>query len=262
VGLPAILARGFNLFALELPVALVLVMLGAYTGPLAASLLVTGLTQGKPGLKAFLRRFIQWRVGWVWYLLLIVGYPLIYLVGLLPLVGPDAYAGAWQKLPAFFTAYLPMLAICMVFPALGEEPGWRGFALPRLQQRYHPLLATLILGSMHALWHVPAYFIPGMYYEGPFNLLYALSNSGSIIAASILWTWFYNQGRNSIFFAMLIHAASNASPSMVSALLGPIRPDPAYQFMIFGVVAAALLALSRGRLGYRSDNLTTNEREA
>jgi membrane protease YdiL (CAAX protease family) len=59
-----------------------------------------------------------------------------------------------------FTVFLPLIPYGIVAPGLAEEPAWRGFALPRLQARYGPLLASLILGLLHALWHTPAYFVP------------------------------------------------------------------------------------------------------
>jgi membrane protease YdiL (CAAX protease family) len=250
MALPAFLALGLGLFPMGITLAMILVMLGTYTGPLASALLVTRIVEGKQGLKAFLRRFIQFRIGLGWYALVIVGYPLLYLIGLVQVLGPGAYSGAVQKLPAAIMAYLPALAFCLFFPGLGEEPGWRGFALPRVQRQYGPLLGTLLLGSLHALWHLPIYIIPGFTQPGPFDLSIFLGNSGAIITATILWTWLNNHGRRSIFYAMLIHAASNASPALVTTLLGNIHPDAWFNFALFGIVALLLIIFTRGNLSY------------
>ena len=251
--LPAVLSKGLGLFTMDTTLMMILLMAGVFIGPLAAALIVTGVTEGKASLKIFLRRFVQFRVGLGWYLLVILGYPLVYLVGLAPLVGIGAYTGAGQNLPAIFTAYLPALVMSVIFPALGEEPGWRGFALSRMQQRWGPLQGTFLLARLHALWHLPIYFIPGFTQLDSSTPLSILGQSGAIIAASFVWTWLYNHGKQSIFFAMLIHAASNASPSLVVAMLGNFRPDPWYQTLMFGVIALFLIVLTRGKLGYRTE---------
>jgi len=251
--LPVLLARGFGLFPMEEPFISLFLMLGVFIGPLAASLLMTGVTEGRAGLKAFLRRFMQFRVGLKWYLLVIVGYPVVYLVGLVPVLGAEAYSGIMENLPVAIAVYLPALLIGLIFPSLGEEPGWRGFALPHLQRQLGPLPGTLILGSMVALWHLPIYFIPGFTTLDSFDPAAILFQSGAIIAASITWSWLYNHGGESIFFAMLIHSASNTSPTLVKALLGDVPSNPVFQVVLFGSLALLVIAFTRGRLGYRLD---------
>jgi membrane protease YdiL (CAAX protease family) len=251
--LPVILARGLSLFPMEEPYVSLFLMGGVIFGPLVSSLIVTGLTEGRIGLKTFLRRIVQIRVGLVWFLIVILGYPLMYLAGLLPVLGIERYMGLVQNLPAFFTVYLPVLAISVIFPSLGEEPGWRGFALPRLQQRYGPLTGTLILGTLVAVWHLPIYFIPGfttLDASDPFSILV---QSGALVSAAFLITWLYNHGRQSIFFAMLIHAASNSSPTLVKALLGPVPSDPVFQLILLGSIALLLILFTKGRLSYKDD---------
>jgi membrane protease YdiL (CAAX protease family) len=78
-----------------------------------------------------------------------------------------------------------------------EEPGWRGFALPRLQARFNALGATLILGAMWAVWHAPLFVLPIEVYEG---LHFALS---------VTYTWLYNGTSGSVLLAMVLHGVTN-----------------------------------------------------
>jgi membrane protease YdiL (CAAX protease family) len=93
---------------------------------------------------------------------------------------------------------------------LFEEPGWRGFALPRLQDRYGPLVGTLILGLLWAVWHLPFYFIPGWADLNGGLSLASLSVFGlSALAIAIILTWVFDHTRGSLLLAMLVHASLN-----------------------------------------------------
>ena len=137
----------------------------------------------------------------------------------------------------------------LIFPSLGEEPGWRGFALPRLQRLYGPLLASLILGLLHALWHTPAYFVRGAISDNGFDLGVYVGNSIGIIAFTFVWTWLFNSTCGSVLFAMLMHATSNAT----SQLLGQLSDaDSGLWGRLFPVLLALLVvAATRGWLAYR-----------
>jgi membrane protease YdiL (CAAX protease family) len=131
--------QAWGLITLPEPLLLILFLLSTFAGPAPAAFLVTGITEGKDGVKQLLRRMMQWRVGLGWYLLVIIGYRVLFLAGLLVALGPAPLTTLVQNWPLIFTAYLPLIPFGSVYPGLGEEPGWRGFALPRLQGRYGPL---------------------------------------------------------------------------------------------------------------------------
>src|SRR5918994_4741295 len=126
-------------------------------GPFLAALVVLALTYGKAGIGGLLRRMVQWRVGLRWYavaLLLPIGIALA-ATALNVLLGAQAPSaadlGGWTGL---FSAF----AVVLLIPGFGgtwEEPGWRGFALPSLQAGRSALVASLILGAVWALWHLP-----------------------------------------------------------------------------------------------------------
>jgi membrane protease YdiL (CAAX protease family) len=109
---------------------------------------------------------------------------------------------------------LPTLVITVVYMmitvALGEEVGWRGYALPALQARYSALLSSLILGVLWALWHLPVFFNPDTLYS---NLPFALWLAYAVPLAVII-TWLFNSAGGSVLMAIVFHAVINASSEL------------------------------------------------
>jgi membrane protease YdiL (CAAX protease family) len=243
--------RGLQVLTIPDSLALALFVAPAYTGPLLAAVLVTAATDGRAGVGQLLRRMVQWQVGLRWYLVALLGYPLLFAVGYLPVFGLQALLAIVQQWPLLFTVYLPTIPLStFVFGTLGEETGWRGFALPRLQLRYGPLVGTLVLAALHALWHTPVYFIPGAILPGAFDPTVYVANSVAIIAETLLWTWVFNQVRGSVLLAILLHAASNANSSYFPQLLA-LPDDPWATCKILGVGVLVVVLATRGRLGYK-----------
>lgn len=248
--------RGFGLIMLPEPLLLFIFLFAAYFGPLLAALVVTGATDGRAGVRHLLGRIVQWRVGLQWYLIPILGFPLVFLAAFSLVMGPDPLIALVQKFPLLLTSYLPLLVFGLLFPSLGEEPGWRGFALPRLQVRFGALVGTLILGVLHALWHFPAYFLPGAILPGAFDPTVFIANSLAIVAFTVLWTWVFNNALGSILIAIIAHSASNAFSGYVPQLLA-FPDDPWAMIKIFGVCALAIIILTRGRLSYKGETVST-----
>src|SRR5215467_10552569 len=155
-----LLAFGFS-WAYELTVYLVMLTpgfslrgvlfdLGFTLGPTLAAFLMTAVTQGRAGILQLLRRYVLWRVGLRWYLLVLLGVPVLLLIAVLPL--PGALSALHLPALSFWPTYLLIYLLFLVFEGpLGEEPGWRGFALPRLQQRSGPLVGTFFLALLWGL---------------------------------------------------------------------------------------------------------------
>jgi uncharacterized protein len=146
---------------LQVPVPLALHYLASF-GPMLAGLLVIATTEGHQGLHQLLAGLSKWRVGVGW--LLFSTLSPIGLFGVVALVGYASH-GNWPDLASLGEVdYLPYLGVFGAFLlwlltfGLGEEIGWRGYALPRLQTQHNALTATLILGVVWALWHLPAFF--------------------------------------------------------------------------------------------------------
>lgn len=182
--------------------------LGAF-GPLLSSVIVTWLMSGRAGLTELWSRIVRWRVGWLGWLAggLPIGLFALAAVITIAIGNPPpalALLGQVNYLP-----YLGVLALPFWFVTygLGEESGWRGFALPRLQNGRSALRATLILWIMWALWHIPAFFYLDTYRALGLGMfpLFALG----LLAGAIVFTWIYNTTGGSVLIAALYHALFN-----------------------------------------------------
>ncbi|HEX9014307.1 MAG TPA: CPBP family glutamic-type intramembrane protease, partial [Anaerolineaceae bacterium] len=215
VDLPIVLGQdGLGVMGYSLPhtLNLILFLISSFTGPTLGAVLVTGAVEGKPGLRAFFRRYIQWRINIRWYILVFLGVPLVYLISAVLWLGFAAFRIAATNWLALFTIYLPAVLIYPAAVTWGEEPGWSGFGLTQLQLRYRPVLASLIVGFFHGLWRLPVYLIVnGPVALGPFNLGRFLINTAAIMMITIVWAWVFNNAAGSILMAVLIHAAFNAA---------------------------------------------------
>jgi membrane protease YdiL (CAAX protease family) len=182
----------------------------AVYGPTLAALGLAFALGGTPALKQLLQQSIKWRVRLHWYLLVLIGLPLSWLVAVLiaRVLGFDT-AGSLR----FDALLLPVLLITDPGP-LGEEIGWRGFALPLLLKRYTTLVASIILGIVWALWHLPVFMLPGFPQSGGPFLLFTLA----LIAQSVIMTWIYLETKGSVLLAgILFHLMINATISLEGA---------------------------------------------
>jgi membrane protease YdiL (CAAX protease family) len=262
--LPLLLGQdGLGLFPYRFGEAGILfAVLGTFTGPLLAAYVVTAVTAGKTGVRALLRRYVQWRVGLRWYFVALFGYLLIWLAGYSVWLNGTPVAALIAQPSLLLSAYLIPLTLLLIL-AFGEETGWRGFALPRLQQQYGPMRGTLVLATLHGLWHIPVLLVPGFVSGSSFSVPFIVGWIATVIAATFLYTWIFNHTGGSLLIAILVHAGSNASSSLLSAL---VPTDPAlsgWQAAIydsrwnlanlipFAVFAALMIVFTRGRLAYR-----------
>lgn len=244
--------RGVGVLLLPDPLLLLSFFLATYTGPFAAALIVTRITGGRTGVRHLFRSMVQWRTGTRWYPLVLFGYPLLFVAGISIVEGGAVWRTVVQQWPLFFSAYLPAILIGLILPSLGEETGWRGFALPRLQRLYGPLPGSLLLGALHGLWHLPAYFVQGMILPDGFDLTIFIANTLAIIAVTVVWTWVVNQAWGSILMAIFVHATSNATSSYI-AQIAPGPSSPWFTFALASVAALVLIVATRGKLGYRPE---------
>ena len=254
--LPSILGKnGLGLFPFTVPFVLfaVLFVLSSFAGPTLGAFLVTAITDGKPGVRQFLHRYVQWRVGLQWYLVVLFGYPVVYLLATSIFLGAAPFWALLNHWPLLLTSYLPAILLFPGIITLGEEPGWRGFALPRLQQAYGPFIGSLMLGTLHGLWHLPIFLI-AFFGTGPFvSPLPYLTNVLQIIVITFIWTWVFNKARGSILIAFLNHSAFNACGTLFVTLV-PVMPlGGRAAFYALAIVALLIIVLTRGRLGYRPD---------
>jgi membrane protease YdiL (CAAX protease family) len=229
-------------------------------GPTFAAFLMMAITEGKPGVRCLLRRCVLWRVGIPWYLFVLLGVPVLVLLGFFVL--PGAVAAFRAPAPAFALSYLELFILIFFATSLFEEPGWRGFALPRLQQRSGPLVGTLLLGALWALWHLPLFlFVPGGFNGAGTGFVgimvsYAAFSVG-IVALAVIITWVFNNARGSLLLVMLLHTSYDTAYSVVLPKLFPSLPvTPLINGLgnlniVLIVVAVLVIVATRGRLGYQ-----------
>lgn len=211
-------------------------------GPTCSAFIMTAVTEGRVGVGNLLRRFVLWRVGLVWYLLVLVGVPLLLMLAawFMP--------GGWQHATSLLLLN-PVVYLILLF--LGgpffEEPGWRGFALPHLQERMGPLWGSVLLGILWGLWRLPGFFLSSYYETGFIGIGNAmLVYFGLIIGVTILFTWVSNNTRGSLLIAFFLHASLDTSGN-----LGP--SSIINQFILCAVIAIPALIIiivTRGRLSY------------
>jgi CAAX protease family protein len=143
---------------------------------------------------------------------------------------------------------------------LGEELGWRGFALPRLQARRSAFVASLLLGMIWGLWHIPLYFVPG---TGQFETVSGGTSPAFAIGAFVVWTiglsilftWLFNETRGSLIVVMLFHASINLG-AFVPAAVGSTGAA-SFMYAIVTWIVALVIVFRFGRTTLASAPATT-----
>ena len=216
-------------------------------GPFVAALLVTGLADGRSGMRTLLGRIVRARIGWSSYAI-VFGLPI-----LICAIAVGIMAGFGQRIALPTAAALRELperfVFIFLFIGLGEEPGWRGFALPRLQKTHSPLIASLILAPIWALWHLPL-----MGNEFPPAIIPAFLIS--LLGGTLIQTWLFNRSKGSVFAQMLFHATVNTvGAGLIFPLMkGPLFVSFWYVYAILWLalgVAVIFSSAARGRLASR-----------
>jgi membrane protease YdiL (CAAX protease family) len=238
-------------FTIPRPLLALVIAAATFLGPTLSAFIMTGITEGRIGIRRLLRRYVLWRVAFRWYLFVLLLIPAIEVLGAIVLPG---VLGSFQSLTLSLVLTYPVAFVStFIFGGpLGEEPGWRGFALPRLQPLHGPLVGSLILGVLWALWHLPLFW-SGVWTPPtiPNIVMFILM----ITALTIIMTWVFNNAQGSLLITMLMHATFN---TFANAILSPLFPAPILSeygllpvLVGFGAVAVVLIAVTRGRLGYQ-----------
>jgi uncharacterized protein len=227
-------------------------------GPALAAYIMIRIMEGKEGWHNLRSRIRLLRVGWRWYVFILLGIPAVLLLGILVL--PGALASFQGFPPNFLVGYL--ISFILIFfggGPLGEEPGWRGFALPRMQFRYGSLRATLLLGVLWTFWHLPDFLTsaqgggPGVGLSTFYTRLPIFSLM--VMALAIIFTWVFNHTQGSLFISILLHASINTFGTVQPLFSAPSVISTDLPFLIgFGVPAILILILTRGQLGYQPEN--------
>ena len=216
---------------------------GGVGPPLAATLLTYWL-HGQEGWREFWRRVFQVRrIRGGWWLAILFVPPFVAALAALGdrLLGGQGltWAENASRLALQPLAIVPQALFLFLFGPLPEELGWRGYALPGLQTKWSALRASLVLGLVWALWHLPLFWIPGAYQQGlGIGTPLFWQFIANIIAQTVLMTWIYNNTRQSTLAAILFHFMINFSGELVT--LTP-RAEGLQTFVWIGAAIAVVL---------------------
>jgi membrane protease YdiL (CAAX protease family) len=220
-------------------------------GPFLAALIVRNAEGGGKGIRETVHSMFNWRVGWKWWAASVL------LIGILTVIAvlvtqfidmPGMESGANQ---AGQGIGLGVTMILFLLGSFGEETGWRGLAIPKLQGRFKPFAATLILTAFWWIWHIPTYWtLPAaMASREQFGFVMAFSvQSGVLLALGILCAWVFNGSKGSILMPVLLHATWNICSFSISQGASTIL------LPLFLISAIVVLISTRGRLGFNPEN--------
>jgi hypothetical protein len=226
------------------PLAPLLIVLGTF-GPFFAAVGMVSRRSGLRGLGVFIGQAFRWRVGIQWYAAALLGPALIRIVVLYVHVlkggtVPDlSDATRWLAVPSTF------FLVLLIGGPTGEEFGWRGYLLQRVQPVTGVLWASVIIGVISTLWHLPLFWIPATAQSHLPFALFAVRT----LALSIISTWLYNGTRRSLLFVLLFHASLNTWPNTIYILEaeGAIGPYVSTTIVYAGwAVQLLILGLLRG----------------
>jgi len=231
-----------------------LTILSGY-GPALAAIIVVSLAYGRQGLRELFGRLLRWRVGIQWYLIALImpAFVILLAISINKWTGgasPDFSAAGfpfgpadtplWQKLVILF------LVFTLGFDGLGEEIGWRGFALPKLLEKHSMLRSSLILGALWAIWHFPYALTEGSALSDiPLHWFFI-----ELLARSVIYTWIFINTNGSLLLPLLFHAAGNTTANLLP-ILPPATPDLRiyyYTIAINCIIAIVISFLPRGNL--------------
>jgi len=139
------------------------------------------------------------------------------------------------------------LFIFMMVGIWGEEIGWRGFALPRLQKTFHPVLASLFIGVIWAIWHLPLFFMEGSQ-QAQLGMTYFFL---ATLGYSILYSWVYNGSKESLFMIWLLHSMNNATVSYTMLFFKPLTNEPVFSLAVLGLFDILVILLTKFTLLHR-----------
>ncbi len=206
-------------------------------GPLVAAIIVAGVCGGWHGTKSLLLRMVQWRAAPRWYAFALllpaaVTFGAVY-INVVAFGASDPTISILGALPSL----IPAFAVMMLNPlqgSMGEELGWRGFALPRLLSNRSPLVASLLLGVLVAGWHAPL-FATGLYGDAWLRILF-------IVSTTVLWTMLFRGTGGSVLLAMVFHTSWNLMPDVLFSSFSGAELEQSIRLYTVGGIAVSMFA--------------------
>ena len=241
LGWAPLVAGSRGIAAFQSPFFQFLLLLPA-VGPALAAVIVTASTRGGAGVRDLWAAFLRRGVGVIWYALAVLG-PIVILA--IAAAGTSVAEGEPAGVGVSAGNLWPALISTLVVSLLSnpfEEVGWRGFALPRLQERYDAAVAALMVGVLWGVWHLPLFLWRG----NPMADYPFVPWLAGLLALSFIYTWLYNSARGSLAVGALFHVALNTA--------GPLFPEasPAGLATVYCLIALVLvLVVGPAHLSHR-----------
>lgn len=205
---------------------------GLFAGPFLAGFLVRFWLQGRQGVRELWRQTFHWKAYPLSYLTALIGVPVAIICAYIFTSGIDVLAGP-------FIVFVPLYILFFIGGPLQEEPGWRGVALPLMQQRWHPLTAAFFLGIVHCFWHTPLFFVEDWDSDG-LGISHLASYFVLVVALSVVLCWLANREQGNILTAIIAHNGVNWGLMTVG------EPANLWPAALALVLLALLVAVFRG----------------
>jgi membrane protease YdiL (CAAX protease family) len=228
------------------PWATTLNVIGRF-GPSAVAIIVVAIVSRRGGLRRFLSGRLRRRVSPIDALVAVFGPPVVVLVALAVAAGQGEQLGDFNELSTVYLV-VPAFGVVLVLGGpLGEEIGWRGFALDPLQQRFGPVGASLVLGVLWALWHLPLFFDSDQIQHDLSPVLFL----GQIMSTAVVYTWLWNRTQ-SLVVVMALHTSTNLSAGVFPLLVPDANSQRPFAIAVAAasLVAAALILITHSQLGW------------
>jgi uncharacterized protein len=246
IALPSILVN-YGFIDADIPL-IPLLLVGSWTPNLAAFIVILFVLKRRGGVKNLIRRWTMWRASAWWYLAAASPLALSAIAALL-YHGLDPGATAAAD-PPEISYLLILLVLTLISGAMGEELGWRGFALPWLQTRVSALMASLIIGVLAGLWHLPLWFA-GLGWEDMSFAVFAWN----CIAMAVILTWICNNTRGNMVLVTLFHMFYNFGFGLMNDVWN-VPPEKGIIYLA-GVltvyIAVVLVIFGPGKLSGKED---------
>ncbi len=216
------------------------IFLPMLAGPSLAGILLTGIVDGRDGLRDLFARMSPGRLSERWYATLLI-FPALILATLWPL--------SWLVSPDFAPTFFGFGIIPGLFAGFFEEIGWMGYAFPKMQTKNKAFTAAILLGVIHGIWHLLASYLGSSTAQGAYWLPQFLAFVAAMTALRIVMAWTYTHTR-SVLLAQLLHASSTG----FLAILVPLSLSPAKNtlfYVMYAVVLWGVTAILAARPGKR-----------
>jgi membrane protease YdiL (CAAX protease family) len=231
--------------------------------PSLVGILLTHVTSDKSGRDDFWKRVVSFKlIGLKWYAVIICLFPFLLALGLLT---DQLFGGTLPPLGGAEQTIMQPAALMLFIGAniiggpLGEELGWRGFALDLLQNKWNALIASLILGIIWAAWHFPLFFIKGTPQQGMgFGTFLFWLWCLQVVCLSVLTTWVYNNTHRSILSAVFMHFMFNATYGIIQQDGHPVATSTFAANTVIIAIAAVIVV---GLWGFKTMTLRGDGRE-